>query len=392
MAVPAPPIARPRLRPPLAGGRRCDARPRAATDPGSWELSPEWMGTDGGGYGRTSGAVVTASASGAGNGPRVRVTAHPSTAAPASEWRVLRFGDTRQSVALVDETGCVREGSVVCGGGDHEKTAARLDPLLPPLSRADPRALAFEYVKSVVSVSLALLAAARNPSPRILCVGVGGGSIPHALAAALPAATVTGVELDPVVLDCLPAMGLATPPRNLTLCAGDGAAAVAAAAAAGGPPWLDLVVVDAFDGADRVPAGLTEAGGTFLSDLASALDPDAGAAVVNLHCGPPKGVVASLGAMLGVTAAGPRFDASTAAGSSALAAARAYGDAVAGPARDRGTAFVLTARRQQNAVAVAVRGGPASAVSLAAAGAAAGAAARLPFDAGDRASYGFWEV
>jgi ribose-phosphate pyrophosphokinase len=100
----------------------------------------------------------------------------------------------------------------------------------PPSSLADPRALAFEYVKSVVSVSLALLTAAQTPCPRILCVGVGGGSIPHALAAALPSASVTGVELDPAVLDLLPSMGLRARPSNLELLLGDGAAAVDAGA------------------------------------------------------------------------------------------------------------------------------------------------------------------
>ena len=262
----------------------------------------------------------------------------------------------------------------------------------PPSSLADPRALAFEYVKSVVSVSLALLTAAQTPCPRILCVGVGGGSIPHALAAALPSASVTGVELDPAVLDLLPSMGLRARPSNLELLLGDGAAAVAAAAASGGPPWLDLVIVDAFDGNDRVPGVFTAARGPFLADLASALHPDTGAAAFNLHCGPPRSVVASLGAALGMGEGGPRFDLATPAGAAALAAARAAGDAIVGQPRARGTAFVLSARRQQNAVAVAARGGRLSEASLAAAGAAAGTAACLPFDAGDRASFGFWEV
>ena len=99
------------------------------------------MGTDGGSYGRTKGTVLSAAASSTGNGPRVRVTAHPASA-PAAEWRVLRFGDTRQSVALVDEHGCGRDSGREGGRRGNNTRGAPLDaPPLPPasLTRAPSR-------------------------------------------------------------------------------------------------------------------------------------------------------------------------------------------------------------------------------------------------------------
>ena len=63
----------------------------------SWELSPEWWGSQGGGWGRDPGDVVFERKSASGNGV-VMVTAHPAAPLPGEvgegdEWRVLRFND-----------------------------------------------------------------------------------------------------------------------------------------------------------------------------------------------------------------------------------------------------------------------------------------------------------
>ena len=114
-------------------------------DPGAWEHSPEWMGRQGGGWGRDEGALVFTAESQHGNGT-VSVTAHaaarqdPSPHGMAAgrvlrqEWRTLRFNEaTRQSVAKV----WVAEGA---DGRVH----------------AQPECLGMEYVKSMASAGALL--------------------------------------------------------------------------------------------------------------------------------------------------------------------------------------------------------------------------------------------
>ena len=369
--------------------------PATAPDPADWERSPEWYGSQGRGWGRGAGEPVFSAASPVGNGV-VTVTAHPASLAPlgsvAPEWRVLRFGeDTRQSVALVD---------VPRGGG----------PASTPTSR--PAALAFEYVKSVVACSLTALgsmpppileapagggAGGRTPQPpSILCIGVGGGSVPLALASLFPGASVAGVDLCPAVLGAADAMGLtaaAGRAPNLTIRLGDGVAALEALPAGS----LDLVVVDAFDGADDVPSALTTVGGVGLSAAAAALHPAHGALVINLHAGPKPGPgdwLTSLGR--GGPAHPPtivvRPD-GTGPGASALATARAWSLALLDGGA--GSAWLVGVRRQANAVVVVARGGKgggANSAASAATAAAARAAMALPFDVGDRAAYGYYRI
>lgn len=327
------------------------------TDPAAWDLSPEWYGRAGGGYGRDDGVVVYRAPSSASNG-QVTVTAHPCST-PGREWRVLRFNDTRQSVVQV----------VVVEGGN---------------AVSDPRAAAFEYVKTMLSLSLAVTH--NRPPPSILCLGVGGGSVPLALAAA-GAGRVVGVDLDAAVLAAAPAMGVPSPlPPGVELLCGDAVAYVMEYA---GPPF-DLIVVDCFDGQDRVPPTLTTP--PFLTRLAAVLHPGHGATIWNLHCGPGKPVWEALVASCGGGSPGPGFDtAEGSPGAAALAAATALADAVVGPDR-RHLSAVVSARRQQNAIAVAARGAPRDGDALAAAAAAAADAAGLPFDAADRATFGLWFV
>lgn len=146
---------------------------RATIDAGSWELSPEWWGTEAGGWGRTAGTVLFRQRSLAANG-EITVTAHPASPLPDTihpgapqEWRVMRFnGVTRQSVARV----CVPASS-------------------PP--QAWPHVLAFEYLKTMAAATAALSGAlwdadACTTPLRVLCVGVGGGSLPLFLSHQFP--------------------------------------------------------------------------------------------------------------------------------------------------------------------------------------------------------------
>ena len=111
------------------------------TDPGAWEYSPEWMGSQGGSWGRDTGTTVFSELSHCGNG-LVTVTSHAAShQEPASaelfqrsagggmlqEWRVLRFNEvTRQSVARVWQP--ADGGSAVaqaeCLGMEYLKTMA----------------------------------------------------------------------------------------------------------------------------------------------------------------------------------------------------------------------------------------------------------------------------
>ena len=280
-----------------------------------------------------------------------------------------------------------------------------------------PDVLAFEYVKSVVAACLAVLGAAGGGSvlaacldvatpaqfrPRILCVGVGGGSVPLALAAALPGADVAAWDVCAAVLGAAGATGLeAAAPPNLAVSLGDGAAAVAAAAAGaveGGGRHVDLLVVDAFDGDDKVPRAFTEP--PFLAAAASSLHPVHGAAVINLHCGPKPGLVGALAAAWAEVAGGaarrsPRWlDAASPAGATALAAASAYTSALLFNSAP-GCSYLVGARRQRNGVLVVGRGrsAPAGAAHAAASASGAASAAGLTtFDVADRASHGWWDV
>lgn len=151
-------------------------------DPGHWNFSPEWWGSQGGGWGRDAGTPVFEADSSLGNG-RISVTAHPTsissrTTGPPEEfweeWRVLRFNSvTRQSVARVT----VR------------RAAAGSDCVRRQLVQAHPDCLAQEYQKTTAAVAAALLRLQRLLPPaagggrlRALCLGVGGGSLPHFLA------------------------------------------------------------------------------------------------------------------------------------------------------------------------------------------------------------------
>lgn len=186
-----------------------------------------WYGTQGGGWGRDAGTTVFSADSGCGNG-RVSVTAHPATGRPSNsprgagsngsgssndgrgggspesweEWRVLRFNDvTRQTVMR-----CSVSVTPASGGGDGSSSSGSSQALTVV---AQPDCLAQEYLKTTAAVAAALLglqrllpaqrggpggqqqaerpqAAQQQQRLRVLCIGVGGGSLPLFLAHHFP--------------------------------------------------------------------------------------------------------------------------------------------------------------------------------------------------------------
>lgn len=162
----------------------------------SWNYSPEWYGTQGGGWGRDAGVTVFSAQSRCGNG-HVTVTAHPAsykglssasassgtrTSSPSSssssassgsedptwqwdEWRVLRFnGITRQSVNRVMVTrpvlpadAATTAGAAAEEGGTQEQQQQPPQAVKQGTVVVQPACLAQEYLKTVAAATAALL-------------------------------------------------------------------------------------------------------------------------------------------------------------------------------------------------------------------------------------------
>ncbi|CAM6089614.1 unnamed protein product [Calypogeia fissa] len=320
-----------------------DVRWEKQVDEGDWKYSPEWWGTQAGGWGHNHGETVFEAPSIAGNGV-VSVTSHPASTPNLQaaqkqsqhevlgyEWRVLRFNSvTRQSVAKVQ--------ALATGVGDV-------------ILQQQPNCIAFEYVKSMISaglsaVSLSGLDLQRVHSGyekiRILCIGLGGGSLPLFLAHNLPGAIVEAVEIDATVILAAvetmgfpPSTGTATKDQSkiwgdmlqrVILHEKDGEAFVCEQArkVSTGNTKLeyDLVFVDAYDGEDVVPLKLWDRSGPFLSSLGSLLNSDHGTVVVNLHTdSAPPSILERISGKFG-----PGFDPTLPQGKRVQEAALAYRD------------------------------------------------------------------
>ncbi|KAL2651772.1 hypothetical protein R1flu_019900 [Riccia fluitans] len=333
-----------------------ESRWRREDDEGDWKYSPEWWGTQGGGWGRNEGDIVFERPTSMANGV-VSVTAHPASfpridsglSADHSyvlshyEWRVLRFnGVTRQSVAKV---------KVLRHAEDAEKV----------VFLQQPNCIAFEYVKSLISCGLtALSLGGLDLKPvvsglrqiRILCIGLGGGTLPLFLAHNLQGATVDAVEIDPVVISAaVNHMGFPSCPlfsrgekaasasidvhhsgnqiedlwgsllRRISIYEMDGEDFVWERAQKAESRY-DLVFVDAYDGEDVVPRQFLDRNGQFLSSLSSLLTADHGTVVVNLHTdSAPPNMVERLSGKFG-----PGYDPSLPQGKRVLETAAAYRD------------------------------------------------------------------
>ncbi len=108
------------------------------------------------------------------------------------------------------------------------------------ISLSNPERLVFDYTRMLLGALYI------NPDPgRILVIGLGGGSVPGALQALFPAATIDCVEIDPAVAEVASAYFSFKPARNTRLHFQDGRVFVKRAAQK--QAKYDLIILDAFD-------------------------------------------------------------------------------------------------------------------------------------------------
>lgn len=171
---------------------------------------------------------------------------------------------------------------------------------------AQPGTLAFDYTRAMAS-ALAGFSALQRPeagreeglSGRVMCVGLGSGTLPAFLAHHSPRAAVQVIELDPVVIrlgrDILRVRfseHAALPPpapggEGFCVVESDGEVALVELAERvrrGQEEGCSALVLDAFDANARIPAHLQAS--RFLDAAVACLAP-AGVLVVNIFNGPP---------------------------------------------------------------------------------------------------------
>ena len=228
-------------------------------DPGNWNaFSPEWYGdAQYNGWGRDPGRVVFERQSSL-NG-LVQVTSHPVSVAwteEGEEWRVMRFNKTsRQSVTRVQ----CRDGTML------------------------PTCLAAEYLKTVAAVIAAMVGIRNVVAPtdhqRVLCIGLGGGSMPTFLRHYFKNMTIDAVEIDPVVVEAArEAMGFVDEPDTdgIRVHVQDAFEFVATC-----DSQYDMIYIDAFDGDDAIPQSLCDE--SFVSRISDILHPEHGCLIMNFH-------------------------------------------------------------------------------------------------------------
>jgi len=250
--------------------RRMVSAVRARSDPGREELIWEWVGS-----GEKLVDIRLA------NGGSLQVTAHSSadqTVAPGipsgakQEWRVLRFTPDAGTTNLIQSVTkvCISEQ-------EGCKPSIRL--------RGDTLPLA--YTKSLATIVLATLSMLGAPvlrkssakvqkDLRILCIGLGGGSVPSFISQFVPHCHVDVVELEQAVVSASSAMGFVNGPM-LKVHVQVGAefalqstrsqeSEVAASSGA-----YHAVIVDAYDAGGGVPEALWSRGSGMAEALASGL-------------------------------------------------------------------------------------------------------------------------
>jgi len=208
------------------------------------------------------------------SGGSLQVTAHdtkektaPAGTIPGSreEWRVLRFTPAEGTTNLVQSV------TKVCVAPSGSEPREQLQRKVLPLA----------YTKSFPTIVLATLevlgapvlpaaAGEEQERLRILCIGLGGGSVPSFFTGGLKHCEVDVVELEPAVLRAATeATGFVRGPR-LRAVVDDGAAFALSLAEAGGGPY-HAVLVDAYDAAGDVPAELWSTGGRLAQALEKGL-------------------------------------------------------------------------------------------------------------------------
>jgi hypothetical protein len=266
----------------------------------------------------------------------VQVTAHPATATNSSdtvshqttvcegytaiqhreyqqqqEWRVLRFnGATRESVARVaisSSTGALLYACPETLAQEYLKTMASLFAAIVGIvgseSKSKPEPIHADGAEEE-SVDDRLHGCDHAGVARVLCIGLGGGSLPLFLAHHYPEIQFDAVEIDPVVVAAAQqAMGLGGQglPSNVRIITSDAFPYLAAfiedtsavhakeTADSRNPAvstplsnhFYDVICMDAFNGSNTVPKSLR--GSKFANLVGSALHPVHGTLVANLH-------------------------------------------------------------------------------------------------------------
>lgn len=129
----------------------------------------------------------------------------------------------------------------------------------------EPDQLVFDYTRAMT----ALLLLWQPPPQRVLLIGVGGGSIPRAVARTRPQVELDAVDIDEAVIQVAQRYFGLTPQPRLRLHVADGREFVAATRSRG--QHYDAVLLDAFDAHGIPPALFSE---EFLRDIHTVLTPD----------------------------------------------------------------------------------------------------------------------
>lgn len=221
------------------------------------------------------------------------------------EWRVLRFNSvTRQSVTRVKVLNRYSNQHLV----DNQQQRPWLEDSHHVV--AVPDCLAQEYLKSMASVLAALLGLFRllppsmdgsggkstlrsnpqrgdatviEPTLRVLCIGLGGGTFPLFLHYHFPFAEIDAVEIDPVVVEATSVMGvhLGTVRPRLRVYTQDAIEFLKGLQLTDANQTYDVVCVDAFDGDDTIPNGLLTA--EVASLIAGVMEAQRSVLIMNAH-------------------------------------------------------------------------------------------------------------
>lgn len=157
--------------------------------------------------------------------------------------------------ALLDEQ---YDRPFVIDDGEHRALYFSLRLIQSAMRTRTPNVLALRYTQMMMLFVLFI------PRPRRMAlIGLGGGSIVKACRQHLPGTELTVIELDPDVIAFRDAFMLPPDDARLSIHQGDGAAWLETA-----PPGIDVLLVDAFNGAGLAPS-LADA--RFLDDAAARL-------------------------------------------------------------------------------------------------------------------------
>lgn len=193
---------------------------------------------------------------------------HGSVSGSFQEWRVLRFRPEEGSNDLLQSI------TKVCVAPDRT-----------PRARLQPQVLPLAYTKSLASVTLATLSLIGAPvlpgatladseELRILCVGLGGGSLPSFFVQSLPHCKVDVVEIEESVLRAsTDAMGF-SPCDRIGIAIEDGIDFALRATAEGRS--YHAVLIDAYDASGDVPSAFWQPHEGLARALARGLLPNVG--------------------------------------------------------------------------------------------------------------------